>query len=251
MNSKLKYFFTTILVILSTNLIAQTLEIDFRLNTQKSDKKNQLTWLVDSKKTTDSFDAVTGASKKHSTGELKKVFFDKDSKYAPKGLYALLLFAVSPFESLQKDMLKVEQNGKEILISFTHRGNAYKIQSDKDGFISMQDSFKIFNSFAQNKAGVFTVKPEYADDSFPQTLDWKKLNLESDLADTKSNKQYTGKLKVSFKNDILKLQGKLKLEEVKKEEPKPQVQTPKDGTEDKGLEQEFSQGKTLEPPKID
>ncbi|WP_147613987.1 hypothetical protein [Treponema pectinovorum] len=217
MKRKIKLFALALVLSLNTNLFAQTLEIDFRFNTQKSDKKNHLVWIVDGKKTSDTFDAITSASKKYSTGELRKVLFDKNSNLAPKGLYSLLLFAVSPFQSAQKDELKIQQTGKKITLSFTHRGNAYKIQSDNEGFLSLEESFLIFKSFAQNNKGVFTVKSEYADSKNSERLDWEKLTLENDTPDSKSNKKYTGKLKVSLKNEILRIKGKLKLEEIKEE----------------------------------
>ncbi|WP_147615799.1 hypothetical protein [Treponema pectinovorum] len=244
MKRKIKLFVLAILIALNTNLFAQTLEIDFRFNTQKSDKKNHLIWIVDGKKTSDTFDAITSASKKYSTGELRKVLFDKNSNLAPKGLYSLLLFAISPLQSAQKDELEVQQTGKKITLSFTHRGNAYKIQSDNEGFLSLEESFLIFKSFAQNNKGVFTVKSEYADSKNSERLDWEKLTLENDTPDPKSNKKYTGKLKVSLKNEILRIKGKLKLEEIK-EEAKTEAEAVTNNQNQNSEENEEDKKKTL------
>ncbi len=140
---------------------AEKLSIAFRYNTVADDGKNFLRWQTDDTKTSDRFDAVTGASVAKSTKLLRALQEPDKKKAFPKGLYALLLFAVSPAAQAQSDGLTVEKDGARLTISFMHRGNAYRITTDEKGRLHTRTSFALAEHIADNTAGIFTIKPEF------------------------------------------------------------------------------------------
>ncbi|WP_191014544.1 hypothetical protein [Treponema zioleckii] len=224
--------FTLILILLLTNIFvfAQTLSIDFQLNTNANAKtKNHLNWTLKSTANTtttvtttkDFFDAVSSASKKHSTKELREVYIDSKSKKQamPKGLYTLLLFAVSSPEFLQNDDLKISSQGKKLTIQFIHRGIAYKISTNEKGYFDFsertdaENGFYIAKDIAENEKGIFSLKADFVtegtDKNQMQNADWTKFTFENDSFDKDIDLAFAGKLKTSYKNGILKIKGKL------------------------------------------
>ncbi|MBQ0051894.1 MAG: hypothetical protein KBT11_07510 [Treponema sp.] len=231
--------------------ISKKIKIDFQFNTKSPDPKNYLNWSTDTEKYKDSFDAVSGASKKHSTKELRTAFTDTSDKnfYAPKGLRALLLFAVSSEKYLESDKPQIIQEGKKISISFTHREVEYKIISDENGVFSVPESF-----FIKTKKSEPPKEAEKSESPAPQPQEKpQEQNLQAsekapepvspedeanpssetssepaELQDktTAQNKipegfaqdapakdetKYSGRLSASFTGNILKITGKLKL----------------------------------------
>ena len=185
--------------------VKDSLKIDFRFNTKFQDKKNYLKWKTSSKKVKDSYDAVSGASVSHSTGELLTLFRDGNSKnlLAPKGLRSLLLFAVSNPECLESDNFTAEKgdNGK-IKISFTHRKIGYFIQTDEKGKLDLENGF-------------FIKKPQEEKqntDSEENTNDDEFYSDEPE-ANPAPEKKFEGKLSVNLSGGILKISGKLNLVE--------------------------------------
>ncbi|MDY2843509.1 MAG: hypothetical protein SOT81_05945 [Treponema sp.] len=146
--------------------VKETLKIDFRFNTKTKDKKNYLKWKASSKKVKDSYDAVSGASVSHSTGELLTLFWDGNSKnlLAPKGLRAILLFAVSNPEYLESDNFIAEKGSDgKIKISFTHRKIGYFIQTDEKGKLDLENGFFIANTQDENQNTDFSDNTEDTD----------------------------------------------------------------------------------------
>ncbi|MBQ3966902.1 MAG: hypothetical protein II684_08750, partial [Treponema sp.] len=232
-----------------TTLSAESLKIDFRCRLDGDDGKNYLNWQSDTSKIKDSFDAVSGASKKMSTKLLREVQAEEKKRLFPKGLYALLLFAVTSPEQMKTDMLTVEAEDRKLTISFIHRGNAYKITTDEKGRLDLLTGFTFAEGLAINSKQVFTIKPEYlqgyeeksdekeADkkeakiptpNPLPESpagstdwnlLDWEKVTFIPDTYDEKAEKIWNGKLKTTLKDGVLTISGKLKKVEKPKKSP--------------------------------
>lgn len=188
-----------------------TLKISFRLNTKKQDKKNYLKWKNSSKKISDSYDALSGASVSHSTGGLLSIFRDEKTKnyLAPKGLRHLLLFAVSKPEHLESDNFSAEKSDDgKIKISFTHRKNKYFIQTGEKGILNTENGFFI-SEILKNENQTQTGK------EIPENL--SADGFEFDKA--ASSKKFEGKLSVKLSGGILKISGKLNLVEFLEENP--------------------------------
>ena len=132
-------------------------KIDLYLDINGENPKNHFNWKTKSATYKDYFDAVSGASKVHSTKYFREATLDSASKSlrVPKGLRNLCLFASSNPENLKTDDFKVERggiNGKKILITFTHREISYKIESDDNGVILVPGSFYIKNPKKEEKS---------------------------------------------------------------------------------------------------
>ncbi len=179
------------------------INIDFLFDTKEANPKNRFNWSTSSAKYKDSFDAVSGASKFHSTKYLRETVLDKDAKdfKIPKGLYCLCLYAVSNSDYIKTDDFKISQEGKKLTITFNHRGNSYKIESDENGELSVPESFYL----KQEK------KTEEAEAEQEFTLDEGSKALKA---------FYKGKLKAELSAEgLLTVKGKLNqtAKEVQKE----------------------------------
>lgn len=224
--------------------VKDTVSIDFRLNTKSDDGKNHLNWANASSKFKDKYDAVSGASVSHSTGELFSVIHGTNPKtlLAPKGLRSLLLFAVSSPDFLQKDNLQIEkQDDGKIKITFTHRNVNYLILSDEKGNIDIDKSFFIKQNqvadSTQDSSSPENQNPENHENiSESENLSVNSVDsvrnsenqnpedeknavpdgFEADKSEEKS--KYSGKLKLGLKNDVLTLKGKIRLLEISETE---------------------------------
>ena len=124
------------------------IKIDLFLDTKGENPKNHFVWKNKSASYKDYFDAVSGASKVHSTKNFRDTVLEDQGKAlkAPKGLRNLCLFAVSGPEMLSRDDFKIERdalNDKKITITFTHREISYRIESDENGDILVPENFFI------------------------------------------------------------------------------------------------------------
>ena len=183
------------------------LKIDFLLDTAHANPKNHLNWKTSSASYKDSFDAISGASKVHSTKNLREATLDASSKalQIPKGLRALCLFAVASPETLQKDNFQITHEEKKLTISFSHRGNDYKIESDENGTILVPEGFSI-------KLANQNEKPE-------EKPSEEEANFTQDKPAFTIKAIFSGKLKASLSpSGILTLNGKLILTENKEPE---------------------------------
>ena len=229
---------------------AETMKVDFRYRLNGDDGKNHLNWQTkttkDKQATTtnpntvadrqikDKYDATTGASKNMSTKYLREAAFMGKSIIMPKGLYCLLLFAVSGNEQAEVDMLKVERQPmqeKALNISFVHRGIAYRISTDEKGQLDTLSSFMCTESLAENKGTVFAIKQDFlkegaapkGENAAPVTdwnlVDWDKVVFKPDTYDEMPEKAWQGTLKTKLKDGVLTVSGKLeKLAKPKKPE---------------------------------
>lgn len=121
------------------------IKIDLLLDTKNSGAKNHFKWQTSKNSYSDTFDAVSGASKVHSTKLFREASLDTASKSlkTPKGLRNLCLFAVANPELLKADNFSASQEGSKITVTFTHRGNSYIIESDEKGIIRVPEGFFI------------------------------------------------------------------------------------------------------------
>ena len=209
------------------------LTIDLLLDTKKTGKGSHFNWKNSSASYKDTFDAVSGASKVHSTKNLRELALDKTSKsfLIPKGLYCLCLFAVANPETLAKDCFHIEQKDKKVVITFTHRGNDYKIESDENGEILVSDSF--FIKLQEKELAEEDANSKDSDSKNPsqmplpsqESTDKNPPSEQNSASDFKPDTPvdsismiYKGKLNLQIsENGILTVKGKLKLQENKKE----------------------------------
>lgn len=236
-------------------------KVDFLLDTKKANPKNHLVWSNSSAAYKDYFDALSGASKVHSTKNLREAFFDKSTKsyLIPKGLYALCLFALANPESVSTDGLSVTQEGKKISIRFTHRENSYRIESDEKGEIYIPQGF--FIKLKENKsentaenaenaenADSNSSKKEENDESSPEEKEKSEGStdgFQKDEPPENISAIYTGKLKAKFSEEgILTLKGKLNLQ--KREKPKEEISEKENG-EDKADEEKSEEATETAP----
>lgn len=236
-------------------------KVDFLLDTKKANPKNHLVWSNSSAAYRDYFDALSGASKVHSTKNLREAFFDKSTKsfLIPKGLYALCLFALANPELVSTDGLSVTQEGEKTTITFTHRENSYRIESDEKGEIYIPQGF--FIKLKENKsentaenaenaenADSNSSKKEENDESSPEEKEKSEGStdgFQKDEPPENISAIYTGKLKAKFSEEgILTLKGKLNLQ--KREKPKEEISEKENG-EDKADEEKSEEAAETAP----
>lgn len=228
----------------------QHIKIDLLLDTKKANPKNHFNWNTKSDSYKDYFDAVSGASKAHSTKQFRDFVLENGSKNmrTPKGLRNLCLFAVASPDLLEKDGFRIDSDGKKLVISFTHREIAYRIESDEDGMISVPEGFFIQLPPPKQTAGDSEqTEAEKADSSQAKAEQPASENASAEKAadgaespdfqaDAPSPSLATlfkGKLKAQLSQDgIFTLGGKLVL--AKREEPKTKApeESPKPQSED-------------------
>jgi len=193
---------------------AQKAKIDYRYNVDKDEAaKNFFNWSADGKNVKDGFDAATGASKAKSTTEFNVVRFDSTgkAKAVPQGLRYIMLYPVASRDTATNDNLNVKANGKQLVISFIHRGTAFQITTDANGNINLADSFKNSAPIADNKGGKFIFKDEFlksgGDNTKAADVDWSKVTLKADTADDAATYKYTGSLKAAYEGGVLTISG--------------------------------------------
>lgn len=217
--------------------VKDTFSVSFRLNTAIDDGKNSLVWSTSSKKIKDSYDALSGASVMHSTGELFTVIHGSETKskdlLLPKGLRALLLFACSSPEFLSSDNLEVKEENNRIKITFTHRNVKYFILSDEKHYLDAQKSFFTLTEEAEESkenAQPSDVKQDIPEESTEPEEEISAAPPEDEDSQTKEDplvvqiqnqgygqekanakSAYSGKLKAILKNNVLTVKGRLYL----------------------------------------
>ncbi|MCR4823415.1 MAG: hypothetical protein K5873_11160 [Treponema sp.] len=263
-----------------TEIKKDFLKTDIYINSKNEDKKNHFYWVNSTSSEKDSFDAISGASRGHSTKKLREFTFDKNTKefQIPKGLYCLSLYGVANPDLIKKDNFLVTQDGKKLTITFSHRGNDYLIQSDEKGIISVPESFsykpmkKISEAEPENKTsekeneevkapeeGVPREKAGEEPKSEGQSPEEQSQEAKeaeeslfiSDGSSEKLNYIYKGNLNSTFSPEgVLKIWGKLKLTDIsKKEEIKDKEKIKEEGKEGPSEEPEENQEKKSENSK--
>ena len=221
----------------------ESITLDLLLDTKKQNPKNHFNWKTssNSSKTSNSssstktensykdyFDAVSGASKLHSTKYFRDFSLDSTKKNlrTPKGLRNLCLYAVANPEMLSNDNFSVKKEGKKLTITFTHRENLYKIETDEKGIINVPNGF--FIKVKEKPADTPKTEPaesqnteENSQQSAPEEAQPAESAIEyqKDEPPESVTAVFKGKLTANLTNEgIFTLKGKLKLE--KREEPK-------------------------------
>lgn len=196
--------------------VAQRASIDFKYNVLADATGNYVNWSADGKSVKDTFDAASGASKAQSTEEFNVVRYDASGKLkaTPQGLRNLLLYPVSPRSVADNDNLSVQENGKQLVITFIHRNNAFRITTDASGKLNMDSCFEVAANVAENVGGKFILKEEFVKEGGDATVmadaDWSKLPLAKDVADADASYKYVGELKTTYKKGVLTIKGNLK-----------------------------------------
>jgi hypothetical protein len=212
---------TAAIVFISCN--GTTTAIDYRMNISAADTASYFTWKAKSESVTDSFDAVTSASKSKSTSRFDQVVtYDipanaaKHTGYTiPSSLRSLFLYPVAPDSMRTSDQLTATANGKQITIRYVHRDSAYEIITDANGKLDVTTACKIARSVATTEDQyTFTLKPEFsktgaASDNMAD-FDWSKATLTPDVYTSNALRHYTGALDVALANNVLTIKGSLK-----------------------------------------
>ncbi|MCR5289034.1 MAG: hypothetical protein K6E51_03485 [Treponema sp.] len=215
---KLSKFFAAALLLTGSVFAAsaQKAKIDYRYNVASDDAgSNFFNWSADAENVKDGFDAASGASKAQSTTRFNIVRFDSTgkAKAIPAGLRFVMLYPIASRATATGDNLTVQDNGGALTIRFIHRGTAYQITTDKKGTIDLSNSFKISGPLADNKGGKFIFKDEFlkagGDNTKASDVDWSKVTLNTDVADSNASYKYTGTLKAAYKGGILTIKGTL------------------------------------------
>lgn len=239
------------------------IKIDFQLDTVNENPKNRFNWKTKSLSHKDYFDAVSGASKFHSTKKFREfastVPIASSSTSSsnspgkllliPKGLRNLLLFSVSKYEYLATDSFNAnyDESGK-LTINFTHRGTKYRIETDENGILHVPESFFIQNlaekvenpDNPENSSETAGAEPNQdtsvnPDEKEPEPSGNNEENFLPDIPDESLKATYRGELKAVLSQDgILKISGRLKIKPVepeKSEEPETEIAEKDLGTE--------------------
>ncbi|MDR1398983.1 MAG: hypothetical protein LBJ41_03575 [Treponema sp.] len=159
---------------------AQDLSIDFRYNCAQQDSGNYLSYTsgiryIEANK--DSFDAVSGASRQHSTSLFAPLETDIMGRATiSKGFRGLLLFSVSADVTRQEDNLHVYQEGKVITMEFVHRGIAYQIQTDSQSRLNFPRGrfLKRTIGYIEGHDPQF-ISQDFSSDGTVSRVDWKKV----------------------------------------------------------------------------
>jgi hypothetical protein len=205
------------------NCSGATTDIDYRMNTSVADTANYFKWKAKNESVTDSFDAVTSASKAKSTSRFDQaVTYDipanaaKHTGYAlPGGLRSLFLFPVASDATRADDQLTASLNGKQVTIRYIHRDSAYEISTDANGKLDVTTACKIARSIATTEdQHAFTLKPEFSKTGAASgnmaDFDWSKATLTPDVYTSTALRHYTGALDVALANNVLTIKGSLK-----------------------------------------
>ncbi len=212
------------------------IKISLSLDTKKPNQKNHFIWKTNESHYKDSFDAISGASKVHSTKNFREFTLDSNTKNlkTPKGLRNLCLFSVSDFESQKNDNLTILNEGKKISISFVHRGNSYKIESDENGDILVPDGF-----FIKIKEPEKESKDEKAREKENPETEEKSQDFQKDEPDLAVKNIFTGKLRASLsKEGILSLKGKIEISERIEPEKEGKKENPEERDDDSSLDKQ-------------
>ncbi len=225
-------------------VFAQDLKIDYQVNVAAADAANYFTftgpirYMAADKDTVEvpsknHPDAVSGASKQHSTEMFQPYRLDvKGKNVFPDGLRGLFLFAVSPNQQrLDDNLTATKASDGTITIRYIHRGTAYELVTDKTGAFNFPNGihFRKRNIGYIQGAGPQVIHSDFSSDGTAAKVDWRKVwdrsiaggkEIKAGVA-TKTGTEtpdnaapdsmfyWEGKLQVSLDGNILKIAGGL------------------------------------------
>jgi hypothetical protein len=232
----MKQFFLSLLLLVGGSLVAQDLSIEFRYNTVREDPGNYLSYIsairyIAADK--DTYDAVSGASKQKSTAIFAPIQTDIMGRATiSMGFRHLLLFAVSADATRIEDAFHGYQEGKVITVEFIHRGEAFRIQTDKNSRINFPRG-----NYIKRGIGYITghnpqvISRDFSADGTVATVDWNKVwdpntpserpvdqvnekaltgPIQNDYGDLMAMFNWDGTLDVTLDQGILTIKGTLR-----------------------------------------
>ncbi|MDR2797674.1 MAG: hypothetical protein LBB80_04960, partial [Treponema sp.] len=175
------FFVLMVLFWLAQSMVgAQDLIIDYRYNCTRPDPENYLSYTsavryISANK--DTFDAVSGASRQHSTSLFAPIETDIMGRGTiSKGFRGLLLFPVSPDSVHLEDNLQVYQEQGVITMEYVHRGVAYRIQTDKNHRISFPRGHYVMRTIGYIQGhDPQVISRDFSADGTANRVDWKKV----------------------------------------------------------------------------
>lgn len=198
-------------------LAAQDFTVDFRTNILAADAGNYFNWTLGSHKVMDKLDAATGASVAKSTEELNAVRYDTaETKKAtmPGGLRSLFLFAMATPDAIKADNVTAVAKGKQVTVTYVHRGTVYQFVTDKDGNLDVLTGVTKASVGGQNAEKKFELKPEFVkkggDKLNMADLDIAKAKFGPDAKAADASRWYEGKLAFAYDKGVLTVKGTLK-----------------------------------------
>ncbi len=198
-------------------LVAQDFTVDYRANLLAADTGNYFNWTLGSKTVKDKLDAATGASLAKSTEELNAVRYDTPTtKKAtmPGGLRSIFLYGVATIDAIKADSPIVTVNGKQVTVTYVHRGTVYKFVTDKDGNLDPLTGVSKASVGGQNADKVFELKGEFVKKGGNKLnmadLDLTKVTFAPDAKANDASRWYTGKLAFAYDKGVLTIKGTLK-----------------------------------------
>lgn len=195
---------------------AQNFTVDFRANLTAADAGNYVNWSVGSLSVKDKLDAASGASMAKSTEGLNAFRYDTPTTKklaAPGGLRSLFLYAVADFDEIAYDSPIVTVKGKQVTVTYVHRGTVYKFVTDKDGNLDVLTGVSKASVGGQNANKVFELKSEFVkkggDPLKMADLDLSKVTFSPDAKATDASRWYEGKLAFAYDKGVLTVKGTL------------------------------------------
>jgi hypothetical protein len=199
------------------SVFAQNVKIDYRMNVRTSNTSgNYFKWSFGNMNINDSLDASSGASKMQSTAKFDAVRYDSAASKQltiPGGLRSLFLFPVASWNTAVDDSLQVGSSGKQVIIRYVHRGNAYEFRTDANGKLNVLSDCYVAASVADNTNNSLVLKSNYVksglDPRKMSSLDWTKIRLLNDVYSPTASRHYEGKLDVAYVDGVLTIKGNL------------------------------------------
>ena len=176
-------------VVLAAGAFAADLSVDAQFNLSGKDAVGSyLTFagkLISVEK--DQVDVVTGASKQEATEKWNTYRPDvKGKNTMPGGINHLVKYGVSPETQYQADLPKAWKNADgSITIQYLHRGNAFKLTTDKDGKFQLPvgDFLTRKIGYIDDKVGNI-IGTDFSKDGTVAGIDWAKV-WDASVADGK------------------------------------------------------------------
>jgi hypothetical protein len=148
-----------------------------------------------------------------------------------QGFRGILLFPVAPDSVRLEDNLSVHKEGDIITIEYAHRGVAYRVQTDRNGNISVPRGSYVMRTIGYIQGeGPQVISRDFSSDGTADGIDWQKVwnpatpsgrlvvsgnntltgPIQNDYGDMMAMFNWDGTLRVQFDGAILTIQGILR-----------------------------------------